>query len=598
MAFFFISLTNSRKSRFTRYPHIYNPKKKMLNLNPGKTALFPLTLLLLMAYRPAIAHPGDSLVIKLSRTKKPDQQILLLHQIFQTSRYENIHAAERYMMSAIDIGMKTGNTASLVNSYKQLASLYEQQRNYMQAHLFYQEAQKATVETDMPESLPELNFHIGVALCRLDRFPEALTYLQHASMASSPKQHELGARAALFQAFCYHEADQEDKAIFQIDSLVNAAVKTDDQPLLSFYYYELQYFWMQQNELSKAIPLNEAALQLFTAHSDHHYAILTMKDRADIYLAMDSTDKATGYLRRALNTINNIGAMNYLKPSILDGLATCYRKLNDKMLSQSYERQSKMLRDSMSAKGKATNMPIQRISYPGVLPYRKSSIDRLNNWQGRLAPLLLIALGSISAVIWFRYRKIKANIANEKEAALETARKVAEQEKQIAIREAYAQLEREKEVVVHEARGLVEKVQEEARTLQAQIATTSVLLANKTEYLQQLQEKLYTSNNEDCRRFAKEIKSNIGDNNYWGEFIRSFNLLHQHTIDKITKKHPDLTPNEVKLTCFILAGMNNKEIAGVFSVEPESVKKARYRLKKKLKLTEEESLRGYLEQLQ
>ena len=570
----------------------------MLNLKPGTTAVFLLTLLMLLAFRPVIAHPGDSLMNKLSRTKKPDQQIAILHQLYQNSCYENIHEAEKYMMSAIDIGMKTSNTASLVTSYRQLAALYEQQRNYMQAHLFYQEAQKTAVESDMAEILPELNYHIGVALCRLDRYAEALTYLQHASLASSPKQHVIRPKAALFQAFCYLEAEQEHKALLQIDSLLGAAKRSEDLRTLAFYDYELQNFWSHRKEWNKAIPLNEAAIQLFMEHNNYHYAILAMKDRADIYLTMDSVNRAADYLRRSLNGINSVGAFNYLKPSILDGLANCYRKLNDKILSESYERQSKMLRDSMSAKGKAAMMPIQSVSYPGVLPYKKTSIGGLNNWQSRLTPLLLFALGSLSLVIWFRYRKIKSNIIREKAAALETARHVAEQEKQIAIREAYAQLEKEKEDAVHEARGLVEKVREEARTLQAQIATTSVLLANKTEYLQQLQVKLYTSNNEDCRRFAKEIKSNIGDNDYWGEFIRSFNLLHQNTIDKITKKHPDLTPNEVKLTCFILAGMNNKEIAGVFSVEPESVKKARYRLKKKLKLTEEESLRSYLDQLQ
>ncbi len=570
----------------------------MLNLKPGTTAVFLMTLLMLFAFWPGIAHTGDSLTNKLSRTKKPDQQIAILHQLYQISRYENIHEAEKYMMSAIDIGMKTSNTASLVTSYRQLAALYEQQRNYMQAQLFYQEAQKTAVESDMAEILPELNYHIGVALCRLDRYAEALTYLQHASLAGSPEQQVIRPKAALFQAFCYFEAEQEDKAFQQIDLLLGTAKKAEALPLLAFYNYELQYFWSHRKEWAKALPLNEAAIRLFMEHNNEHYAILAMKDRADIYLTLDSVNRAVDYLRRTLNSINSAGTFNYLKPSILDGLATCYRKLNDNILSQSYERQSKMLRDSMSAKGKAAMMPIQSVSYPGVLPYKKSSIGGLNNWQGRLTPLLLLAFGSLSVVIWFRYRKMKANISREKAAALETARLVAEQEKQIALREAYEQLEKEKEVAVHEARGLVEKVREEARTLQAQIATSSVLLANKTDYLQQLQEKLHTSNNEDCRRFAKEIRSNIGDNDYWGEFIRSFNLLHQHTIDKITKKHPDLTSNEVKLTCFILAGMNNKEIAGVFSVEPESVKKARYRLKKKLKLTEEESLRSYLEQLQ
>ncbi len=362
------------------------------------------------------------------------------------------------MMSAIDIGMKTSNTASLVTSYRQLASLYEQQRNYMQAQLFYQEAQKTAVESDMAEILPELNYHIGVALCRLDRFSEAITYLQHASLSSSLKQQELSPESALFQAFCYFEAEQENKAIAADRLLDQCRKKMNNQSLLSFYYYELQYFWHHRKEGSRALPLNEAAIQFFMEDNEHHYAILAMKDRADIYQSMDSTNKAIDYLRRALNGINNIGAFNYLKPSILDGLAICYRKLNDKILSQSYERQSKLLRDSMTVKGKAAVMPIQSISYPGVLPYKKSSTGGLNNWQSRLVPLLLITFVTLSGVIWFRYRKIKANISEEKASALLTARQVAEQEKQIALRQAYEQLEKEKEDAVYEARGLVEKV--------------------------------------------------------------------------------------------------------------------------------------------
>lgn len=570
----------------------------MLNLRPGIIAVLPTTMLLLfMPFRDAYAHTGDSLLNRLSQTKKPDQQIALLHQLYNNSCYENISEAERYVMAAIDIGMRTGGTANLVDSYRKLAALYEMQRNYMQAHLFYQEAHKTAIESDLTDVLPSLNYEIGVVLCRLERFPEALTYLQHASLSAS-KQLQLAPKAALFQAICYYRSEQQEKGSTMIDSLITSARKAHNEPLTAFYFFELQSFYHHLGENLKALELNEAATAIFNNHNDHHHSILSYRDRAEIYLGMDSTARAVELLRRALNGINNAGANHFLKPAILDGLAVCYRQMNEPVLSQSYERQSKMLKDSVAARAKVAMTGFKDVSYPGVLPFKKSSVSNTGGWQNRLIPLLLATFAGISAIVWLRYRKMKQSIVKEKASALEEARQVAEQEKAIAIREAYELLEKEKLDAVDEARGLVEKVREEARSLHAQIATTSVLLANKTEYLQQLQEKLHTSNNEDCRRFAKEIRSNIGENDYWGEFIRNFNLLHQGTIDKITKKHPELTPNELKLTCFILSGMNNKEIAGIFSVEPESVKKARYRLKKKLRLTEEESLRAYLEQLQ
>jgi DNA-binding CsgD family transcriptional regulator len=112
-----------------------------------------------------------------------------------------------------------------------------------------------------------------------------------------------------------------------------------------------------------------------------------------------------------------------------------------------------------------------------------------------------------------------------------------------------------------------------------------------------LQEKLKTSDNNEYKRIAKEIKTTLTETDHWSDFIKNFNLLHSHYVDNIIKKHPDLTSNEVRLICFILSGLSNKEIAGIFSVEPESVKKARYRLKKKLNLTEEENLSFYLHNL-
>jgi DNA-binding CsgD family transcriptional regulator len=192
---------------------------------------------------------------------------------------------------------------------------------------------------------------------------------------------------------------------------------------------------------------------------------------------------------------------------------------------------------------------------------------------------------------------MKALIHREKEAAFLEARRIVEMEKQKAIQLANKLMEERKEMAAQQALEIIERAKEEARQLQAQVTTTSVMLANKTDYLMQLQEKLKSSDNNEYKRIAKEIKTTLTETDHWSDFIKNFNLLHSHYVDNIIKKHPDLTSNEVRLICFILSGLSNKEIAGIFSVEPESVKKARYRLKKKLNLTEEENLSFYLHNL-
>jgi DNA-binding CsgD family transcriptional regulator len=223
-------------------------------------------------------------------------------------------------------------------------------------------------------------------------------------------------------------------------------------------------------------------------------------------------------------------------------------------------------------------------------------ISEISMWQAAIVLLLLIMIAA-SLILHYRYRKMKVRIHQERESAFLEARRMVEIEKQKAFQEAHELIEEKTAIAEEEVREAIEKAKEEARQLQAQVTTTSVMLANKTDYLMQLQEKLKTSDNNEYKRIAKEIKTNLTEADHWADFIKNFNLLHAHYVDNITKKHPDLTPNEVRLICFILSGLSNKEIAGIFSVEPESVKKARYRLKKKLNLSEEESLTFYLQHL-
>ena len=190
---------------------------------------------------------------------------------------------------------------------------------------------------------------------------------------------------------------------------------------------------------------------------------------------------------------------------------------------------------------------------------------------------------------------MKNRLFLERNITYQEARRMVEIEKQKAYQQADKLIEEKKALAVEQVREAMERAKEETRLLQAQVTTTSAMLAYKTDYLIQLQEKLKTSDSNEYKRIAKEIKTNLIEADHWAVFIENFNLLHAHYIDNIIKKHPDLTSNEVRLICFILSGLSNKEIAAIFSVEPESIKKARYRLKKKINLGETDSLTYYLQ---
>ncbi|WEK37635.1 MAG: hypothetical protein P0Y53_08980 [Candidatus Pseudobacter hemicellulosilyticus] len=549
-----------------------------------------------MPFLAAFSHQKDSLLLSLSESSRPEQQCTILHQLYELSYQDNYQEAEKYILAAVDISMRTSNQHNLLQSYKKLAALYDLEKKYMQSYIFYQDAQKIAIEEDETAEHPFLNYAIGAALYKLGRYPEAITFLQNANtLARQQKQLSLVPKATVFLGMSYYRSAREAKATSLFDSLETTGIKPDDIENNAFCHYQLQTFYQELQQYEKALQYNDQAAKLYMVLRQQHAVILCWRDRAALYTIMDSSSQAIACYRRALTEIN--GSKNYqaIKLSILDALSSFHQQRQDPVLAQSYERQAAALRDSLNARGKVAPLAIQSASYPQTLPFKKNTVQPFRYWQNRLIPLLLAGSLLASVIIYRRYKKIKSHLNEEKADALAEARAIAEEEKQSAILQAQQQIDQKRKLAADEARLIIEKAKEEARELQAQIAATSVLLANKTEYLNQLQEKLNATDESDFKKVAREIRHSIGENDYWAEFLKNFNLLHGQYIDKITQKHPDLTPNEVKLIAFTLSGLNNKEMAGVLSVEPESVKKARYRLKKKLRLTEEESLRSYLD---
>ncbi|MEM6843797.1 MAG: tetratricopeptide repeat protein [Bacteroidota bacterium] len=81
----------------------------------------------------------------------------------------------------------------------------------------------------------------------------------------------------------------------------------------------------------------------------------------------------------------------------------------------------------------------------------------------------------------------------------------------------------------------------------------------------------------------------------WEDFRRYFEEVHQHFFDKLKRGYPDLTQGELKLCALLKLKMNLKEAASILGISPESVKTARYRLRRKLDLDRDENLIDFMQ---
>lgn len=105
-------------------------------------------------------------------------------------------------------------------------------------------------------------------------------------------------------------------------------------------------------------------------------------------------------------------------------------------------------------------------------------------------------------------------------------------------------------------------------------------------------------NNTKLKTDLEKHLSNISKSSYdtinLEAFFVNFEKLYPNFKNSLFKESNNLTANEIKLCAFLKLNLSSKEISKLLHITPESVNKARYRLRKKLKLSSEKKLSTHI----
>ncbi|TDN97099.1 response regulator [Sunxiuqinia elliptica] len=95
------------------------------------------------------------------------------------------------------------------------------------------------------------------------------------------------------------------------------------------------------------------------------------------------------------------------------------------------------------------------------------------------------------------------------------------------------------------------------------------------------------------RKMTNKFKMNMAEQ-VWNDFETRFESAFDSFYRILLERFPNLTPNERKLCALLRSGLSSKDIAVLTFQNPQSVDVARYRLRKKLNLVNEENLTDFL----
>lgn len=133
-----------------------------------------------------------------------------------------------------------------------------------------------------------------------------------------------------------------------------------------------------------------------------------------------------------------------------------------------------------------------------------------------------------------------------------------------------------------------------------ELTTYVMYLLKKNEFILTIIEKLKKTkmdvkpeNKKVIAELISELKSN-SDTVSWEEFELRFQEVHNDFYIGLGKEFPDLSNNEIRLCAFFKLNMTTKEIAAITYQSLNSIKVARYRLRKKLNLESSANLHTFL----
>ena len=149
-----------------------------------------------------------------------------------------------------------------------------------------------------------------------------------------------------------------------------------------------------------------------------------------------------------------------------------------------------------------------------------------------------------------------------------------------------------REELATQNKALIESKKQQLQLYSKNLLEKSDLIQKLSEEIESLKQK--SSDEEQVKNFSRVLNSTILTDEDWERFKKTFQEVYPNFFATLRFKFPEITASELRLSALIKMNLSLKEAASTLGISAESVKKSRYRLKKKIALREDESLEEFI----
>lgn len=520
-------------------------------------------------------HLADKQLILARMLKRADYESDALNNLaYYYSLTNQIDSAVNYQRKVLEIGKRRNSERTIASAYNNLGTYYWQTDDLDSAMEYYTKSLGMYEKLDKKSGMAQTMNNVAGVLIMQKKPALALPYYKDALRLNSMLRDSGQMTNNLVNlGIAFEQLEQFDSAIFYYNKTLAICNQIGDRLTKTIVLESLGNISRKTENYEQAIRYYAESLALNKLLGTHDRLVESQVDMGRTYILLRELDKAEEMLLAALRKAKEINTKSYTSKAY-NALAELYAARSDYRNAYQYKSLFSDLNDTLfneesSKKIMELNVKYESEKKAQQIALHEKEIEVLNQ-KAKVDQLRKSVLGGglVASMIigGLAFYSIRQKLNQQK---IERAKEKEDYEKDLAFKR--------KELAIHTLH-LVQK---------------SELLESIHEKLEELKKEPDVNKNA-IRRLVQLIKNDYQTEKDWQNFKSYFEQVHEHFDAKLREHFNDLTHHEIRLATLLKMNLSTKEIAAILNISPDSVNKARYRLRKKLNLSTEDSLENFL----
>lgn len=482
--------------------------------------------------------------------------------------------ALRHFNEGIPLSQNIRDSLAWVSMLVDKGGVFKLKSEYDKALEIYFESLALCKEMGLERGVAVTLTNIGLCYFELNETEDALEFYQQA-LEINERLNNKASLAVIYNNIGLLQGDKKnyDQA-FEYHQKALELRKELEYPLeIANSLNNMGRLYMQQGQNEIAIDFLNRALQIVDGQ-DQDLASIIQENLTKLYIADEQFDQALVHAKETLALSKDFGTKLGEKIGY-ELLAEIYENTDN--YEQAYLNQKKLtaVKDSILNTEKAQQINELQTKYETAQKEKEIAVlEQEKQRQAMLRNVFLAGLILIGIIGILVYNRQKLKIRKNR-AELEN--------KQLKEQQLTKDLEfKNRELTNH-----------------------SLHLVQKNETMKELKDNIAEIKQNGNGDFGKELQKleNTVDYSFnldedWEQFQHYFEEVHSGFFGTLKREYPDLTPNELRLSALVKLNLSIKETATIMGITPNSVKTARYRLRKKLEMETEENLTEFMMEIE